>query len=94
LRLKEDITEKLKRSAAAVLFQLRVDNQLTQIDLSEISGVGRTTITHLENAARIPSVDTLFLLASAFDMKPSELLELIDADFSRKKPTPRVKKSL
>jgi transcriptional regulator with XRE-family HTH domain len=89
LSLAENITEQLKKSAATVLYGLRVENQLTQIGLSEISGVGRTTITHLENGVRLPSMDTIFLLSSAFDMKPSELLKLIEEEFSRKKPTKR-----
>jgi transcriptional regulator with XRE-family HTH domain len=93
LSLAENITEKLKKSAAAILQELRAKNRLSQMELSEISGVGRTTITHLENAARLPSMDTIFMLAAAFDLRPHELILLIEEEFSRKKSTARFRRS-
>ncbi len=85
----ENKTVKLKKSVSTVLYGLRVENQLTQINLSEISGVGRSYLSHLENGDSMPTIEIIFFLASAFDMKPSELLELIDQEFSKKKPTKR-----
>ncbi len=51
----------------------RQRKQLTQMELAEISGVNRTTITRLERGATRASPVTMSKLARALKVKPSVL---------------------
>jgi len=46
--------------------KIREDNDLSLGELSKLSGVGKTTISDLENGRTVPSVVTLFLLLDTF----------------------------
>jgi len=63
--MKEDIKQRIKR--------LRLESGLTQIALSEISGVSLKTIKDLENGRSKGSVETLKSLAKGLGMDLSEL---------------------
>lgn len=56
------------------LRQLRHEKGWTQIDLAEISGIGRVHISELENGKREAGLMTLEMLAISFGMSVSELL--------------------
>ncbi len=51
----------------------RQRRRLTQMELAEISGVNRTTITRLERGATRASPVTMSKLARALKVKPSAL---------------------
>jgi transcriptional regulator with XRE-family HTH domain len=79
-----------------VLKQLRNKKNLSQEALGFESGYHRTYISLLERGKKSPSLKTIFQLAKALDIKPSEILEwlqLLYANPSEKKyPSDRVKK--
>jgi len=47
---------------------------LTQVELAERLGVQQSTISHIENELRDPSVELLFKLADALDVTIDELI--------------------
>jgi len=51
----------------------RMDKGLKQEEYAKLIGIGRTTLTHIENG-RIPSVDTINKLVNHFGKPVSELL--------------------
>ena len=55
--------------------QLRTERQWNQVDLeAHLSGIKRATISDFETARSLPSLLTLFDLASAFGVEPGALL--------------------
>lgn len=57
---------------------LRRQKQLSQEVLSGFAGIARTHLSMIENGTKYPNLDTLCKLASAFELKPSELLKYIE----------------
>lgn len=55
--------------------KLRKDNKLTLKELSNKTKISISFISDIENKRRNPSIDTLRVIAKAFDIKTSELLE-------------------
>lgn len=78
-----NITEaQLKRSVkdmrlrlAEKLYELRLNNDLSQARLAEIAGVDRKTINRIENGHFSPALDTIVRLCTALGVRPSELLK-------------------
>jgi transcriptional regulator with XRE-family HTH domain len=61
-----------------VIKNLRKKKQLSQEELAHRCLKDRASISMLERDIKVPTLPTLVLLAYAFDMKPSELLEEIE----------------
>jgi len=72
----------LKRVFGNVMRELREKNAMTQLDLAEKSGYHKNYISLLETAQRQPSLETIFAIAKAFEMKPSELMARIENEMS------------
>ena len=51
---------------------------LTQEVLSGLADIGRTHLSAIERGERKPTLETLWKLAAALDMRPSRLVELIE----------------
>ena len=62
------------------LRHLRAQKGLSQEVLGFESGYHRTYISLLERGKKSPSLKTIFQLANALNIKPSELIELIQVD--------------
>jgi transcriptional regulator with XRE-family HTH domain len=60
-----------------VLRQLRRERGLSQEDLAFESGYHRTYISLLERGKKSPSLKTLFQLANALNIQPSEIIDRI-----------------
>ncbi|CAN7459304.1 helix-turn-helix domain-containing protein [Paenibacillus sp. LjRoot56] len=67
-----------------VLKSLRIKHDLSQDKLAEISTLERTFISMLERGNSQPSLTTVFELAKAFNMKPSELIRLVEIEFDER----------
>lgn len=63
-----------------VLRQLRLERELTQETLGLEAGVQRNFVSLIELGQNQPTITTVFKLAAALGVKPSELLELVEAD--------------
>jgi transcriptional regulator with XRE-family HTH domain len=69
-----------------VLYQLRKERELSQEELGFESGYHRTYISQLERGKKSPSLQTIFQLAKALKVEPSEIVERIqDVIASRSK---------
>ena len=60
-----------------VLQQLRKEKGLSQEELGFESGYHRTYISLLERGKKSPSLKTIFKLAEALNVKPSEIIDRI-----------------
>lgn len=83
-------SRKLQKSSIEDLFgnvlrQLRSEKGISQEELGFESGYHRTYISMLERGKKSPSLKTLFQLANALNVKPSNIMErlqVMDADSS------------
>ena len=64
----------------ARLRQLRLEQALTQMDLSRMTGVSVDAISRLENELRSAQVSTVRRLAEALRVEPRELLKTQDGN--------------
>ena len=60
-----------------VLQQLRKERGLSQEELGFESGYHRTYISQLERGKKSPSLQTIFQLAKALNVEPSEIVERV-----------------
>ena len=61
-----------------ILQVLRKKKGLTQEQLSGLATLDRTHYSKIERGLRNPPIDTVFKIASALDMKPHELVKIIE----------------
>lgn len=61
-----------------VLKSLRKAKNLSQEKLAELSGLDRTYISLLERNLRQPTLQTIFKISVALDVRPSEFIKIIE----------------
>ncbi len=61
-----------------VLRQLREKKGMTQEQLSGLATLDRTHYSKIERGLRCPTIDTVFKIAFALDMKPHELIKILE----------------
>ncbi len=76
--------EDLAKAFGEVLRKARRERGLSQEDLGFESGYHRTYISLLERGLKSPSLQTIYELARALDLSPSELLARVDHASKRK----------
>lgn len=59
--------------------QKRIQKGMTQELLSGFAGIARTHLTMIENGTKQPNFETIWRIALALEMKPSELIAEIEA---------------
>ena len=69
----------IAKSFGNVLKQLRQDRGLSQEKLGFASGYHRTYISLLERGEKSPSLRTIFRLAQALKVEPSEMVERVQS---------------
>jgi transcriptional regulator with XRE-family HTH domain len=69
---------KLAEAFGAVLREARMERGLSQEDLGFESGYHRTYVSLLERGLKSPSLQTIFELARALNIQPSDLLTRIE----------------
>ncbi len=57
---------------------LRKERRLTQEVLSGLAGIARTHLTMIESGTIHANIETVWRIAQALDMRPSELFSLIE----------------
>lgn len=62
-----------------VIRHQRIQKKMTQELLSGLAGIARTHLTMIENGTKSPNFETIWKLALALDLKPSELVALFEA---------------
>lgn len=68
-----------------VIREKRLQKRMTQDLLSGLAGIARTHLTMIENGSKQANFETLWRIALALDMKPSELVAEIEAEASARK---------
>ncbi len=68
----------LKQTFSKRLKELRIEKNLTQVQLGEKTGISQTSVAKWENAERSPSIEYLVELASFFNCSIEYLLGLVD----------------
>jgi transcriptional regulator with XRE-family HTH domain len=66
-----------------VLREIRLEHSLSQEDLGFESGYHRTYISLLERGRKSPSLNTVFQLAAALGVSPSEIVKRTEARVSQ-----------
>lgn len=67
------------RIIGCVIRNKRIQKGMTQDLLSGLAGIARTHLTMIENGSKQPNFETVWRIAVALDMKPSDLV----AEFER-----------
>lgn len=65
------------------LQKLRLEQNLSQLELSKISKIDRTFISLMERGIRQPSLTTIIRLAAGLKMKPSLLIVEFETSLRR-----------
>ena len=68
------------RAAGAVIRSLRLERHMTQEMLSGFAGIARTHLTMIENGQKQASLETLWRLAEALGLRPSQLVAKIETE--------------
>ncbi len=63
-----------------VIQNYREEKNLSQEVVSGLADIGRTHLSAIERGVRKPTLDTYFKICDALDVKPSVLMELIEAE--------------
>lgn len=69
------VSDKLSTNIAANLKRLRLARQVSQQKLSELSGVPRPTLAHLESGAANPTLSVVLKVSEALKVRLEELLQ-------------------
>lgn len=70
-------------AVAALLRHLRKKRRLSQEVLSGLSGMARPHLSMIERGERMPTLYTIWRIADALDMRPSELVALIEEEMEK-----------
>jgi transcriptional regulator with XRE-family HTH domain len=69
----------LRIAFGIVIKQLREKNDLTQQALGDLANVNRAYISDLERGQYHPTLNIVYKLAEVLEIKPSKLIEKVDA---------------
>lgn len=62
-----------------VIQEYREKRGLSQEVVSGLADIGRTHLSAIERGVRKPTMETFFRLADALDVRPSELVKIIES---------------
>ena len=63
-----------------VIGRLRTEKGLTQERMSGLAGIARSHLVELENGNKTVKLNTLWNIAYALDLKPSELIRMVEEE--------------
>ena len=66
-----------------VIQELREKKGLSQEVVSGLAGIGRTHLSAVERGERKPTMETFFRISDALQIKPSELMAMIEAELAK-----------
>lgn len=61
-----------------VISRLRTEKGMSQENLSAFAGIARSHLTMLENGRKTARLNTVFGIADALGIKPSELIRMVE----------------
>ena len=69
-----------KKAFGVVISTLRVQKGLTQEKLSGLAGIARSHLVALENGEKTVKLDTMWRIADALEIRPSDLVRRTEAE--------------
>ena len=69
-----------RKSFGVVISRLRVQKGMTQEGLSGLAGIARSHLAALEKGEKTVKLDTVWRIAYALGLKPSELIRLTESE--------------
>ena len=69
-------------TVGAIIRKLRKEKGISQDVLSGLAGIGRTHLTMIENGKKNPNFETIWKIALALELRPSELVALFEAELN------------
>ena len=66
------------QAIGSVIKELRNKKGMTQELLSGFAGIARSHLSMIESGTKQPNFETIWKIAVALDMKPSELVQIIE----------------
>ncbi len=66
-----------------VIGRVREQKGLSQEVVSGLADIGRTHLSAIERGERKPTMETLFRIADALQIRPSELVRLIEEEIAK-----------
>ena len=73
------------KAVGTAIRKARQEKNLSQDVLSSFAGIARTHLTMIENGDKQPNFETIWKIAVALNMKPSELVSQIEQLIIEKK---------
>lgn len=74
------------KAVGEAIRKARKEKGLSQDVLSGFAGIARTHLTMIENGDKQPNFETIWRIAVALDMKPSELVARIEQETNKGVP--------
>lgn len=72
-----------RKAFGVVISRLRVEKGLTQESLSGLAGIARSHLAALENGEKTVKLDTMWRIADALEVRPSEMIRMIECEEKR-----------
>ena len=69
-----------RKAFGVVISRLRVQKGLTQESMSGLAGIARSHLAALEKGEKTAKLDTVWRIAEALEMKPSELIRRMESE--------------
>ena len=74
-----------RQTIGSVVKRLREEKNLSQDVLSGLAGIARTHLSMIENGKKQANFETIWKLALALELSPSELVSLIEQELKYRK---------
>lgn len=68
------------KNIGIVIKRLRKERKQSQEVCSGLAGIARSHLAMIENSSKKPNFETIWKISTAFDMKPHELVKLIEQE--------------
>ena len=68
------------KAFGVVISTLRVQKGLTQESMSGLAGIARSHLAALENGEKTAKLDTIWKIADALELAPSELIRRVEQE--------------
>ncbi len=74
-----------RKAFGVIISRLRIQKGLTQERMSGLAGIARSHLVSLENGEKTVRLDTLWRIADALEISPSELIRRIENERKNEK---------
>lgn len=72
-----------RKAVGTAIRKIRIKRGLSQEVISGLAGIARTHLTMIESGNKQANFETIWKIAQAFDMLPSDLVRLIEVEIAQ-----------